>query len=233
MSDDARPPELPRPYVSVSSLWKVVVGLLAVATAIDALAVWSGLAEYDLLSRIASREPFTLAEAVASDQRQRLIGILGLVAVIATAISFIMWTYRAYSNIPALLVEGLRFRRWWAIGGWFIPIWATFRPKQIVNDIWRGSDPDLPEGTEYNWQNAPVPWWWGVWWLAFLFSNQLYLAVTRMWLEGDESVEAVRNSSLVTIWADGLNAVAGILAILVVWTASRRQLERARRLNFV
>jgi hypothetical protein len=77
---------------------------------------------------------------------------------------FIAWFFQAYKNLRRLGVTNLRYGNGWAIGGWFVPILAMWRPKQIANDVWRGSEP----GSEVSsgWKAVPVPsflhWWWGL-----------------------------------------------------------------------
>jgi hypothetical protein len=214
----------------VAFLWKVVVALLAVATTLDAGAVVSDLVQLELLNRIATGGPFTVAEADANDLRQAVFGLSQTVAVIATGIPFILWLNRAYSNLATLGADGLRFRRWWTIGGWFIPIWSTFRPKQLVNDVWRGSDPSLPEWAHALWQGKPVPGWWLVWWLAYLFSNQAALLAFRISF-GAETIGELKAMTVAYVAADAISVVAGVVAILVVRGASLRQIARATSLG--
>jgi hypothetical protein len=228
------PGEAPEPgwseYRSVGFLWKAVAAILIMTATIDAGAVLSDLAELELLGRIASGVDFTIAEAEANDLRQGLIGVIQVLALIGTGIPFIVWLNRSYSNLRTLGVETLRFRRWWTIGGWFVPIWSAFRPKQLVNDVWRGSAPDLPDRNAAMWKEGGVPGWWIVWWLAFLFSNQLSYLAFRLALPAD-TIEEIRWSTVVYVASDALSAVAAILAILVVRGVSLRQLTRAERLG--
>ena len=88
-----------------------------------------------------------------------------LIAALLAAAFFIAWFYRAYRNLPRRGMSDLRFAPGWAVGSWFVPILALVRPKQIANDIWRGSAA-CPAATS-SWQNGdPGPvlnWWWGVW----------------------------------------------------------------------
>jgi hypothetical protein len=207
-----------------------VAALLVMTATIDAGAVLSDLFELELLGRIASGVDFTIAEAEANDLRQGLIGVIQVLALIGTGLPFIVWLNRSYSNLRTLGVEPLRFRRWWTIGSWFVPIWSAFRPKQLVNDVWRGSAPDLPDRNAVVWKEEGVPGWWIVWWLAFLFSNQLSYLAFRLALPA-ETIEEIRRSTVVYVASDALSAVAAILAILVVRAVSLRQLTRADRLG--
>jgi len=110
-------------------------GLCVVAVVSDAL-------EYALLGRIADGERPSDAEITFNDTRQAVIGLAQTGLQIALYVAFIMWFYRAYSNLPRLGVTGgLRFGPGWAIGAWFVPFLNLVRPKAIANDIWKGSDP--------------------------------------------------------------------------------------------
>ena len=58
----------------------------------------------------------------------------------------------------------MRYGNGWAIGAWFIPIFAMIRPKQIANDIWRGSERGVEVSTQWRLVEVPglVHWWWGL-----------------------------------------------------------------------
>lgn len=76
--------------------------MLGIVVLVDAVAVLFDLREYSLLGRIARRAGVTVAEAEASDPRQEAIGVLQLSVLMATAIAFIAWLHRAYSNVIGL-----------------------------------------------------------------------------------------------------------------------------------
>jgi hypothetical protein len=215
-------------YRSLRTLGTVLAWLLGVAVALDLVAALSDLAEIRLVDRLAAGRAVTIEEATASDTRQRAIGLIQFGTSIVTGVVFIVWLYRAYSNLLALGAVRLRFARGWAIGGWFVPIWGLFRPKQIVNDAWRGSEPALPASYEDVWAR-PVPPWWQAWWLSFLSAYWLALAALRVTVRGD-TLEEFRRGSLLIFWSDLLSGVAGIVAIFVVRAITRRQEERAAML---
>ncbi|PZS12734.1 MAG: hypothetical protein DLM64_04540 [Solirubrobacterales bacterium] len=84
------------------------------------------------------------ASAHASDNQTALAAIFELGTLLVTAGGFLVWFYRAYSNLPLLGVKHMRYRTPWAVGAWFIPVLSIFQPKQMANDIWRGSHPEDP-----------------------------------------------------------------------------------------
>lgn len=93
----------------------------------------------------------------------RWVGFYSLLLLVSAGL-FIAWFFQAYKNLRRLGVANMRYGNGWAIGAWFVPILGLWRPKQIANDIWRGSEP----GTEASsgWRAVPVPsfvhWWWGL-----------------------------------------------------------------------
>lgn len=89
-----------------------------------------------------------------------LLGAAALVLaaiVVATTVVFIVWTWRSAKNNELLGRVQPRHTTGWAIGGWFIPIGNLWIPVQIVQDLWRGSDPDAQQRRG----SALVGWWWG------------------------------------------------------------------------
>jgi hypothetical protein len=97
------------------------------------------------------------------DDYSRWVAIDGIVFLVCAGV-FITWFFQAYKNLRRLGVQGLRYGNGWAIGAWFVPLLGLARPKEIANDIWRGSErgADVSGG----WKQVPVPklvhWWWGL-----------------------------------------------------------------------
>jgi hypothetical protein len=206
-------------YVPLDSRARWATRALVATIVVDAVVIVSNYLEYRLLGG-----DFTVDEANANDLRQAIVGVLELVTLLAAVVLFIRWFWRAYKNL-----EGLgairRYKPGWAIGGWFVPILNLWRPKQIANDIWRGTDPSKPLAV--NDDNAPVDsivqWWWA----AFLLANWLQNIAVRVYFAGDDSIDAVRGSDVVSIVGDALDAVAAALAIVVVRAITAREAARA------
>ncbi|HYT25071.1 MAG TPA: protein kinase, partial [Actinomycetota bacterium] len=99
------------------------------------------------------------------------VSVLQALVFLVTAALFLVWFGRAYANLAVLGARGLRYRRWWATAGWLLPVYSLFRPKQVLNDVWRASDPELPAEAGTSWRGERVPALLGWWWLAFLAST--------------------------------------------------------------
>jgi hypothetical protein len=89
----------------------------------------------------------------ASSDRIALAALILIIVYLIGAVIFLFWFHRAYANLDAL---GARRRhgKGWSIGGWFVPILNLFRPKQIVNDIWRGSS-EAEDWRIPRWRSSP------------------------------------------------------------------------------
>jgi hypothetical protein len=167
------------------------------------------------------------------------VGLVQAAWFLVTAGLWLGWFRRAYLNLPALGARRLRYRPWWAVGAWLLPVFSLFRPKQLLNDIWRASDPDLPPDQADAWRKRPVAELLGWWWLAFLASvlvrsitTEAVHSVADLMLLGllPEQLDRFQASAGMQIAADLLTVVCGLLALRVVRRTSTRQHDRATRL---
>ena len=135
--------------------------------------------------------------------------------------------HRAYTNLHSLGMEPLRLRAGWAVGGWFVPILNLVRPKQIMSDIWRGSDPAAPASNDGAWHRAPVPALLHLWWGLFLMSWLVDRLLVGSALLYEPTAQARRNTFVDNIAIRGVEVLLGIVAVLVVRQVTRRQEARA------
>ena len=84
-----------------------------------------------------------------------------------TGVTFISWLYLAAVNARR---RGAALRRpaGWAIAGWFVPVVSLWRPKQMLDDVWRASVPGIPAGVDLRQvrKSSLVTAWWTAWLLA-------------------------------------------------------------------
>jgi serine/threonine protein kinase len=178
-------------------------------------------------------------EGASSGDLYLVVGVIQAAWFLVTAGLWLAWFRRAYLNLPGLGARRLRFRPWWAVGSWLLPVFSLFRPKQVLNDIWRASDPDLPLDQPDAWRKRPVAELLGWWWLAFLASilvrsitTEAVHAAADLMLLGllPEQLDRFQPSAGMQILADLLTVVCGLLALRVVRRTTARQHDRATRL---
>jgi serine/threonine protein kinase len=179
-------------------------------------------------------------EGASSGDLYLWVGTVQAAWFLITAGLWLAWFRRAYLNLPALGARRLRFRPWWAVGSWLLPVFSLFRPKQVLNDIWRASDPDLPLDQPDAWRKRPIPEFLGWWWLVFLASilvrsitTEAVHAAADLMLLGllPERFDRFQASAGMQILADLLTVLCGLLALRVVRRTTARQHDRATRLT--
>src|SRR5688572_3553409 len=148
----------PPPYRPLSGRAAAATAVLALFLVIDIAAVIFGLLEVQMLDRLAAGENVPDSKIDASDTRVGMVGLAQGALWVACAITFISWLHRAYSNVDAVPPAYRRYGTGWAIGSWFVPILNFFRPKQIINDVWRSGHP----------AGQDPPAWLMLWWIGFL-----------------------------------------------------------------
>ena len=205
---------------------RLALGALGAALVLNVVALVSDVSYHDLIHRLVGGGDVSLADAQAADDRQFRIADAQLAVFALTALAFVVWFYRAYENLRALGVENLRWGTGWAVGGWFVPFLNFVRPKSIANDIWRGSDPDLPAQLEQ--PSGPVPWWHHLWWALFL-ADGIFARVAAQAFNNAPTLEERADAANVLIASDALGIVASAAAIAVVFATTRRQRRRACR----
>lgn len=221
--------------------WAVIALFVVIAT--DILAIGSDFLEIRLMGRLVDGENVSSSSLDSDEIRQGVAALVVLVAYAAAIVLFIRWFNRAYSNLPALRSRP-RFKRGWAIGGWFVPILWFWRPKQIANDIWRGSDPS-PRSLQITKTGVGplLGLWWAAWIIGgFIFtrSNLVYLntptatdAGVSAMFGSTEDAQGIRYAAILDVVASSIDIAAAVLAILVVRELTSRELERERMLATV
>jgi hypothetical protein len=144
---------------------------------------------------------------------------------IVTAFLWFVWFDRVLQNVPSLGAGWPASSRRGAIVWWFVPILNLFRPVRAVGDTYqRLSVPGTPGG-----------WLPTFWWLAWIGAALVPLVGERVAVitfvtthPTLASAERTRQALVVLeALGDGLEVVAGVLAIAMVIVLQRAQKERA------
>lgn len=97
-----------------------------------------------------------------------LAALLYVMAYLIGAFLGLKWIYRVNRNAHAF-VRGLANTPPWAVGWFFVPIAALWKPYEAISEAWQASE--RPQ----RWRTAPkprfLPWWWGAWLISSLVGN--------------------------------------------------------------
>lgn len=153
-----------------------------------------------------------------------LIRIAQMAVPPTLTLTFSLWLYRAHRNLSAFGARGLRFTPGWAVGWLFVPIFWFFRPAQVMDEIWRASDPQWGRDADNSWRQRPgsllVPMWWGL----MILRGLSYGISSDMPALGVSSMSVVASKC-----GEHIVGIATVcLSIAVFSIIERRQAERAR-----
>ncbi len=135
---DPNDPEAPKPLHGLA-WWAYSV--LAFSVLANAFYTAAALIYAGKVQKQIDIHSLTVQQAEDAENLFAVGSVIWLIGLVAGAIGFLVWWYRAYDNLPGLTGFSRRFGRGWAVGAWFVPILSLWRPKQIGNDIWRAGDP--------------------------------------------------------------------------------------------
>lgn len=102
----------------------------------------------------------------ASDLFVGLSSVFYLMAYIVGGIIALVWVYRVNCNAHTF-VKGLSNTPPWAVGWFFVPIAALWKPYQAMSEAWQASE--RPQ----RWRTAPTPPYFALWWGVWLASGVL------------------------------------------------------------
>lgn len=197
----------------------VIIALVATMLS-DVVAAVFEVIHYGILADLDRGEDLSFETVDNSDIRLGVAYGAQALTYLGAGIAFLAWFHRAYRNLPRLGAWPLRFDYGWAVGGWLIPVFNWFRPKQLVNDVWRGSEP-VP-GPKRLEDNPGVPTILHVWWAAWVLGSAL--AYADWWVASEaQTLPEQKAGSILALVANGTYLAAGVLAIVVVRRITKRQ----------
>lgn len=154
-----------------------------------------------------------------------LVALFEITIYLATVIAFVMWLYRAYTNLRAFdPSRPLDNSPGWAVGSFFIPFVCLIVPYRAVKEVWQKSGP--PEMALLSEPNPPA--YFPIWWMFWLLSS--FAGNISMRVSFEENV-AENVAATVSIIASALSIIAAVFAYLVVDDIDKRQEETSGRLN--
>ena len=203
----------------------VTVALVATMLA-TVLATVFEVMHYGVLADLDRGKDLSYETVQGSDDR--LLGGEGLLGLcfICAGIAFLAWFHRAYRNLPRLGVWPLRYDYGWAVGAWLIPVFNLWRPKQLFNDAWRGSEP--APGLKRLETHPHVPFVVHLWWAAWILGTVLGGVEIVMGSEA-QTLPEQKAATIMAMVTYGSYLLTGALAIVVVRKLTRRQSEAVEK----
>lgn len=227
------PPLLP-PLRPIRGLTIAVITLLGIWIVVELFVAAVDLVRISLLDRVlADPASVGLSALTVNDALYAAGGVIGSVVYLATAIVFIVWLFRARDNAERANFTRHRRSKPWLILGWGVPIVSLWFPKQIIDDIWRASEPATPPGgAKLDIHPKPAlvyPWW--ACWLIFAWVSELVMKLLygRAGFEGLGELEGMKWSATAELGAAPIGIAAAVLAALIVRKISAFQETRRSR----
>jgi hypothetical protein len=211
-AEPLQPVKRPTGYRSVRTRARWALALLGITIALDMISLFALGEQRSLLNRGVGQ--ISLGEWQASSTRVSHISLIELLFVLFTAVAFLLWLHRCYVNLRVLGVRNLRFTPGWAVGYWFVPVLNLFRPKQILDELWRATAPT---------ESADKTWLTTLWLLTFLGSA---LTARIAYASGADSISDLKFTNsweMVSAFAD---IAAAAFAYRLVSTLTARQEAR-------
>lgn len=192
---------------------KIVIIALWVMAALELVGLFSSYMQYKLLTDMRDIGVWEDSDVDANDLREVIVATIYIVGFLITAIFFIMWFRRAYSNLHKR-VDQLRFEPGWAAGAWFVPILNFFRPYQIMMELYTEGRNYLRENQviiKSNFSTFTV----AVWWILWAVNSMVEQVAFRM-SRNAESLDELINVTSVSMVSFIMGVPVAFLAIKVV-----------------
>jgi hypothetical protein len=199
-----------------------VTALLGVVIVVDLLIVAASLNMRSLMGKVASGGVADIAEGEPSRADYAMAGSVVLygLALLATAVLFIIWFHRVRHNAEVFAPETQRRTAGWAIAGWLIPFANLWIPHGIAADVLRAAQPH-PHSRVLQ-HRVLLNAWWGAWVWAMVFDRYASNAY-----DDAETPGAIRDAAELVVAGAAFDILAAVLAILFVRRLTAAQHEKA------
>jgi hypothetical protein len=190
--------------------------MVVVSCAAGALSAWSAWHRYHVSVDYVAGEPGVgVATLVGADNTSANAAVLWVLAVVATGVLFLTWSWRARYNAERLSALPHRLARGWVIGGWLVPGVNLELPRMALEDVWRTSRPGLvPEGVVHA-RELPRALLVRYWWISVLVCGGLAVWLMAE-LQREATVAVLMDVAVITTGLAVLQVLAAALAIRMI-----------------
>lgn len=233
MSDHESPSA---PFMSGHSLAQATTILLAACIVVDLIAIAGG---YSHILAVAKEVTAPLGGAAPEKYNsfEFMVLMIQIAVYFVTGLVFMIWVYRAFRNLPSLGVHNPRFSPGWAVGWFFVPILNLVRPYEVMQALWRDSNPDVGISDRFFEQHkgrletySSKTRLIGLWWAFVIIAALAYRASAMITANSTKSADVV-TGSWISLISDGLWIGAAAVLGLIVRGIEARQEEKWRRMT--
>lgn len=201
---------------------KIATMALFTSCGVNVVGAWTEGHRYQVAVDYVAGEPGVgVAELVNADNVATAWGWLMLLAMVAAAMAFLTWLWRARVNAEQLCRAEHRHTRGWTVGAWFVPFVNLLFPLQIVDDVWRTSRPGVPKDT-YRVDDLDHSRLVSAWWFAMLANLAVYV-VGHLRSTGQEILTLLRSAAVYSTASALVLFLAAVLLSRVIRQITRWQ----------
>ena len=205
------------PYIPTRGTVRALGALFIVSAAVSWIAVGYDFAEL----RLSTAGHKVVPEVrLAHTRTGEIVGVAQIVCLTVTGFAFLGWLHRVRVNVRALGVRRLRFGREWTLLSFLIPALNALRPYQVIQEIWKASDPAT--GDPIGWRSLPTPPLLALWWGLFVAYFVLE-ASSIFTLRVAVTLPRIQMAHALGLTADTCAALAASFAYFVVLRISEAQ----------
>jgi hypothetical protein len=167
--------------------------------------------------------------------RSNIATYILILVVMFAAFPFSTFTHRSSRNLRTMKSEGQKYSPDGAVTRFFIPVLNLVRPMQVFIELFKASDPRVPEGDPQAWKKKgvvhPIAIIWGLLWPAMLIFNPIL--VQRAWFNERADLSDIERTMSALMFSDAVVIALGVAAILMARSLSAWQDARATKYGTV
>ncbi|MGO9480325.1 MAG: DUF4328 domain-containing protein [Candidatus Kryptoniota bacterium] len=216
-----------KPFVSGHQRGLKVERLLVICMILVALTIVFTLTMIGSAAKMRRADELAASQLFVKNSGLIITAILYACARIATGITFLMWIYRTYSNLPVLGAQNPKYTPGSAVSKFLIPIVNIHQPIKVVRELWKQSNisADISFSTERRSSNTQV----SSWWTAYL-ASEIIPWTGMASLFSKDPVQRVITGAWIDILSYILVIVSALFLIRLVREIDDRQERRNKQL---
>jgi hypothetical protein len=165
----------------------------------------------------------SLTDWNANEARIGAVATVELLLFVTAGILFLRWLHLSYRNLRELGTNGLRVTPGWAVGYWFVPVLNVWRPKQILDDLWKATDEKADEW-DGAWRHVPPSPLVGGWWALSVIASLVGFYSLHT---STQTLAELHHRNNVLFAAHFFELATGVMLFKLVGVLTRRQDARA------